>query len=371
MGDDDSFTKMAEPEVKVDQDMVTYKKAMKKLILVSFVSIFFIAAQLYGGYMANSIAIFTDTAHLASDMIGFMMSMVALKISMKPASQELTFGWHRAEVLGTLMSVAFLITLTLWLVVEATKRIITPEDIDPDIMLITAIAGLFFNLIQMSILHQGGDGHYHLGGESGGGCGHDHPKAVAEGDDHGHSHDHGDHEHGHAHEEKPKERRNINVDAAYLHVLGDMIMSIGVIIASVIIWFEPSYKIADPICTYVFSMIVCVTVRPIVSQCIQVLLEGSPDEVDTVQLLADVRAIDGVKDVHDFHLWCISVGKFALSAHVHCENSAAMEVLKKVTELCKKKYNIDHITVQMEDNDSETNDHAFDCLQTTHKELIM
>ena len=76
--------------------------------------------------MSNSIAIFTDTAHLASDMIGFMMSMIALKISMRPASKELTFGWHRAEVLGTLMSVAFLVTLTIWLVYEATFRVINP-----------------------------------------------------------------------------------------------------------------------------------------------------------------------------------------------------------------------------------------------------
>jgi len=76
--------------------------------------------------MANSIAIFTDTAHLASDMIGFMMSMVALKVSMRPATMTLTYGWHRAEVVGTLISVAFLLTLTIWLIVEATKRVVNP-----------------------------------------------------------------------------------------------------------------------------------------------------------------------------------------------------------------------------------------------------
>jgi zinc transporter 2 len=99
---------------------------MKKLKIVSVVSVFFIAAQLTGGILANSIAIFTDTAHLASDMIGFAMSMVALKISLRPASHQLTFGWHRAEVIGTLVSVAFLLTLTIWLVVEATRRILKP-----------------------------------------------------------------------------------------------------------------------------------------------------------------------------------------------------------------------------------------------------
>lgn len=131
----------------IDENFATYKKAMRKLKIVAFVSIFFIAAQMTGGYLANSIAIFTDTAHLASDMIGFMMSMIALKISMRPASHELTFGWQRAEVLGTLLSVAFLLTLTLWLVVEATKRVVNPQPVDAKIMLITAVCGLFFNLI--------------------------------------------------------------------------------------------------------------------------------------------------------------------------------------------------------------------------------
>ena len=79
-----------------------------------------------GGYLANSIAIFTDTAHLASDMIGFAMSMVAMKMSMRPASRELTFGWHRAEIIGTMASIIFLLTLTIWLVFEATGRVYDP-----------------------------------------------------------------------------------------------------------------------------------------------------------------------------------------------------------------------------------------------------
>ena len=110
----------------LSEDEKRYNAAMSKLKIVSFVSIFFIAAQMTGGYLANSIAIFTDTAHLTSDMIGFGMSMIALKVSMRPASHELTFGWNRAEVIGTLISIAFLIALTIWLVVEATGRIISP-----------------------------------------------------------------------------------------------------------------------------------------------------------------------------------------------------------------------------------------------------
>jgi len=174
------------------------------------------------------------------------MSMYAMKMSMRPASKELTFGWHRAEIIGTMTSVIFLLTLTIWLVFEATGRVVDPQEVKGMEMAITAVMGLGFNLIQMRILHQG-EGGYHMGG---GGCSHDHGE---EGHSHegGHSHDgkpctghghgHGDKEekgHSHSHDDKEeKSRRNINVDAAFLHALGDMIMSIGVCVAATIIYF--------------------------------------------------------------------------------------------------------------------------------------
>lgn len=179
-------------EMKKEKDLDLYNKSMYKLKLVSFVSIFFIIAQCIGGYLANSIAIFTDTAHLGSDMVGFMMSMVAMRMSMRPASRELTFGWHRAEIIGTMVSIIFLLTLTIWLVFEATGRVVKPQVVKGTEMAITAVMGLFFNLIQMRILHQG-EGGYHMGGGS---CSHDH--GDGEGHDHDHAHEGGE-EHGHSH----------------------------------------------------------------------------------------------------------------------------------------------------------------------------
>lgn len=145
-------------------------------------SIFFIVAQLIGGYLAQSIAIFTDSAHLASDLIGFAISIISLKVAARPATKSLSFGYHRAEVVGTLVSIIFIWGLTIWLIYEATLRIIEPQEVLGGTMLIVAIMGLIFNLIQMKILHSG-EGHYHLGG------GHDH--------DHGHGH--GEHNHDHDH----------------------------------------------------------------------------------------------------------------------------------------------------------------------------
>lgn len=120
--------------------------------------------------MAGSIAIATDCAHLASDLVGFVMSMVALALTRKSTSDEYTFGWHRSEIIGTIVSIVFLLTLTIWLLVEACKRIFVYYDIDGEIMLITAVLSLCFNIAMMKVLHQGP----------------------------GHDHDH-DHDHGHSH----------------------------------------------------------------------------------------------------------------------------------------------------------------------------
>lgn len=152
--------------------------AMKKLCTATFVSTFFIIAQLIGGYMANSIAIFTDSAHLASDIVGFGISIFSLRMATTPATKSLSFGYHRSEIIGTLVSLVLIWGLTIWLVYEATLRIFTPQPIAKGIMMFVAVMGLCFNLIQIRILHSGDD--------------HDHDHG------HGHGHDHG-HSHGHSH----------------------------------------------------------------------------------------------------------------------------------------------------------------------------
>ena len=123
-------------------------------------------------------------------------------------------------------------------------------------------------------------------------------------------------------------------------------MSVGVIVAAVIIYFWPSAKIADPICTYLFSVIVATTSFPVVKECIKVLMEGTPATVDVQELKNDIYAIEGVEQVHDFHLWSVSMGKFALSCHI--KSDKPFKTLSLVTDLCRSKYSIYHTTIQME-----------------------
>ena len=284
-------------------------------------------------------------------MLGFGISILALSLAQKAASDNLTYGWHRAEIVGTLVSVSSIWIMTGWLLVEATKRFFKPPEVKGDYMLIVAVMGLIFNLIQMKILHSG-DGHYHLGGEhehdhDHGHHHHDHAHDHSHGHSHGHSHDHGakkkitdgdvkknlleneeghqaehdhhDHGHSHSHDHHHHEHEsNINVDAAFLHVLGDMLMSVGVIIAATIIYFFPSLWMADPLCTYLFSIIVFVTTVPIIKNIIVVMMEGAPEKIDVETLREDIYATCGndIVNVHDLHVWTISVGKISMTCHI-------------------------------------------------------
>lgn len=175
---------------------------------------------------------------------------------------------------------------------------------------------------------------------------HDHDHKHDHGDEEGHTHDHDHGDHSHEHEEvEEKERRNINLDAAFLHALGDMFLSLGVVVASLVIYFWPEFTIVDPVCTFVFSIIVFFTVTPITKNCVSVLMEGAPKEIVIDDLVKDIHEKANVRPggVHDFHLWQISVGKYALSCHI--DSSEPMKTLKIVTSLCKEKYNIDHVTI--------------------------
>jgi len=300
--------------------------------------------------------------------------------------------------------------MTLWLLGEATKRFFEPPQVKGKIMLIVAVMGLFFNLIQMRILHSG-DGHYHLGGED-----HDHDH---HGHDHGHDHDHNhdhdhhhhdhaaknkitdssvkeplvgindehnheggcdhDHDHDHDHHDHPHDRiaaegednfintGNMNVDAAFLHVMGDMLISVGVIIAALIITWNPNWWYADPICTYLFSVIVFVTTVPIIKNCVKIIMEGTPKNISLEMLTNDILNLDkeNIIDVHDLHVWQIAQGRNTMSAHL--KSKKPMKTLAQVTDLARRKYNLHHTTVQVEGvEDFEANPHHFECGNDLH-----
>lgn len=231
--------------------------------------------EVVGGYLANSLAIMTDAAHLMSDLAGFIISINALNISKRKADERMSFGYHRSEILGALGSIIIIWMLAIMLLYEGIKRVIEIPELEPKIMFISSILGLIFNTLIMWILH-------YAGIEEHGGLGHDHSHDG----DHDHSHDdHDSHPHKeltqHLNHNSTKDVSSINVKAAMIHIIGDMLQAIGVVVAAVMVYFGgPAYNIADPICTLFFAVVVFITTIPVTKDVIRILMEGVPEKVD-------------------------------------------------------------------------------------------
>lgn len=351
-------------------------KARRQLWLASICCLIFMVGEIIGGFMANSLAIMTDAAHLLSDLAGFLISIFALWVSNRAPTSRLSFGFHRAEILGALISVILIWLLTGILIYEACWRLKYPEEVDGKIMFIVAASGLGVNILMGFILHQSGHEHSHgLGGghghsHGGGGHGHSHggskkkkekktgyvqldnKQADAEHHDEPHDIEHGHginsspDSHGHSHGSHGHEK-NINVSAAFIHVLGDAIQSVGVMIAAGLIWYNPDYKIADPICTFLFSIVVLFTTTRLIRQSVAVLMEGVPEGISPDEVEENLLNINGVIDIHDLHIWSLSVGKPSLSVHILANDDSKL-VLTDCTKMLAEKYNIHHSTIQVE-----------------------
>lgn len=339
--------------------------------------------ELVGGYISNSLAIMTDAAHLLSDLASFIISIVAILMARKAPTSSYSFGFHRAEIIGAIISVLLIWVLTGFLIKEAIERIQKPEPIDGRLMFAIATLGLVVNLVMGGILLKSGHGHSH-GGIPGGV---DHAHSHGSGDSHGHSHGHS-HAHGHDNDDvlkaeageqapllasassygavangdsgsgsgKPKknildvlhnEDQNINVRAAMIHVIGDAVQSLGVMIAALVIWARPDWSIADPICTFVFSVIVMFTTIRILKDGFRVLMEGVPSHIDRSEVIRELKSLPGVLRVHELHIWSLSMGNTALSVHLLTE-SDGKALLSKANAMLDSKFGISHTTIQVE-----------------------
>ncbi|KAK6146531.1 hypothetical protein DH2020_020400 [Rehmannia glutinosa] len=294
----------------------------------------------------------------------------------------------RIEILGALVSIQLIWLLTGILVYEAIIRLHTDNgEVQGFLMFLVSSFGLLVNIIMALLLgHDHGHGHSH---DHGHGHGHNHGHEDHEHgseDDHTHSHGvivtrhhHHHHpqqghpkldEHHHIHDGDPceplvdrssegenesksgnkkKKPQNINVQGAYLHVLGDSIQSVGVMIGGAIIWYKPEWKIIDLICTLIFSAIVLGTTIKMLRNILEVLMESTPREIDATMLEKGLCEMEEVVAIHELHIWAITVGKVLLACHVKIKPEADADmVLDKVVDYIKREYNISHVTIQIE-----------------------
>ncbi|CAD5115078.1 DgyrCDS4093 [Dimorphilus gyrociliatus] len=336
------------------------KKARKKLIIASILCLIFMLCEIIGGILANSLAVATDAAHLLTDFASFMISIVAIFMASRPATKKMSFGWYRAEVMGALISVLLIWVVTGILVYMAVQRVMSGDyEIDANVMLITSGLGVFFNIIMGCSLHDASHGHSHHGHSHGGLIKKSAQKnnsetaskipllsEAGEGAENRHivtleASDSGSNTY---------QKENINVRAAFIHVVGDFIQSIGILIAAFIIYYKPEWKIADPICTFFFSILVLITTITILRDTLNVLMEGMPHGIDFNDVKRSLCEIEGVRELHNMRIWSLTMNKTAVSVHLALDKGInAQKVLYKAGKMLKERYNMHECTIQIEE----------------------
>mmetsp|Transcript_60363 Transcript_60363/g.171588 ORF Transcript_60363/g.171588 Transcript_60363/m.171588 type:complete len:446 (+) Transcript_60363:78-1415(+) len=298
----------------------------RKMKLAIYCALFFMTVEIVGGIFANSLAIITDAAHMLSDVGGFIVSLLALQLSEMEATQEYSYGFKQAEVLGALLSVMLVWALTAILMYEAVFRFISPEEIEAPTMLVIAVIGFLVNLVLMKVL-----GHGHAHGDEG--C--------------SHGHGHGGEESGAA------------VQAAIAHVIGDIVQSLGVCLAALCIWVKPfdlgttdsgvsKWNYADPCCTVLFGILVLFTTKSTLVRTVSTLMGKAPKHVDQAELVRRLTKIPKVDSVHDLHVWLVGSNEVLCTAHVMVEGASnATSVLNGAIEVAQG-MGIYHSTFQIE-----------------------
>ncbi|XP_065587155.1 probable proton-coupled zinc antiporter SLC30A3 [Cyrtonyx montezumae] len=297
-------------------------QARRQLSIACSVCCVFMVGEVIGGYLAHSLAIMTDAAHLLTDVGSMAVSLFSLWVSARPPTSTMTFGWHRSETLGALASVLSIWVVTAVLLYLAAARILSADyEIEARTMLATSACAVGANLVMAYVLHQG---HGHgVGGyeQLGGGClpG----RAPLPG--------------------------STSVRAAFVHVVGDLLQSVGVLLAATIIYFKPQCKIADPISTLFFSVFVLGSTITILRDVFRVLMEGAPRGMAVAVVTEELLAVSGVRAIHDLHVWALTPSHPLVSVHVAVDPTADPEmVLRDATGRLQQKFGFTGCTVQVE-----------------------
>jgi cobalt-zinc-cadmium efflux system protein len=258
-------------------------------------------AEIVGGILSNSLALISDAAHMLTDALALGLSLFAINLARRPATPTRTFGYHRAEIMAALTNGTILVLLSVFIFYEAYRRFSTLPTVKSPLMLAVATIGLIANIIGLFLLRRG-------------------------------SH------------------KSINVKAAFWHVIGDTLSSVGVIIAGAIIYFT-GWNIADPILAVVIGVIILWGAVRIVRESSDILLESVPGHVEIEKVVAAVKSVPGVEDLHDIHIWTITSGIYALSAHLRITDqtvSESCDIVTKVNATLAENFNITHTTLQLE-----------------------
>ena len=262
----------------------------------------YLVAEVVGGLIAHSLALLADAGHMFSDVAALGLSLFALWMAERPPTPQRTYGYYRTEILAALANGAALLAVSVFIFLEAVRRFRQPPEVQGGVMLAIAVGGLLVNLAGLRFFG--------------------------------------------AHREE-----NLNIRGAWLHVLTDTLGSLGTIVAGGLIW-GLGWNLADPLTSILVGLLVIYSAWQLVAESVSVLMENAPLGVDVDEVHDRMAQSPGVRSVHDLHVWTITTGLNALSAHVVIEDGRGhAELLTEIRQVLHERFGIDHVTIQIEPGD--------------------
>ncbi len=275
----------------------------KRLAMVAVLTGSMMVIEGIGGYVTNSLALLSDAFHMLTHFGALMISLSAIVIASRFQSEDKTFGYWRAEILTALLNGVTLIPIVGFILYESYQRYLYPEPIRDTLMLFVAVVGLIVNIVSALAL-------WGIGKE------------------------------------------DINIRGAFLHMLGDTLSSVAVIIAGVIIYFT-NWLAVDPIASVVISVMIIIWSTGLIYESVQVLLESVPSGIKIEDVERSIKIVPGVEEVHDIHIWQITSGMYSLTCHVIVGDmniSEAQVILDDIRSTLDKRYHITHANIQVENS---------------------
>ncbi|CRL99539.1 MULTISPECIES: cation diffusion facilitator family transporter [Pseudomonas] len=272
----------------------------RKLWIALCLTSSFMIAEVIGAFVTGSLALLSDAAHMMTDALALAIALVAIQVAKRAADRKRTFGYARFEILAAAFNALLLFAVAFYILYEAWQRLRAPAEIQSTGMLVIALLGLIVNLVSMRLLSSASD-------------------------------------------------ESLNVKGAYLEVWSDMLGSIGVIIAALVIMFT-GWGWVDSVVAAAIGFWVLPRTWTLLKESMNVLLQGVPHGIDIDQVEQGIRRVPGVEDVHDLHIWALTSGKNVLSAHLVAAPTSGSEqqTLSLVTQLLHEQFDISHVTLQVE-----------------------
>jgi len=280
------------------------QQTSRRMALSLGITLIFVFVEIAAGIFSNSLALLTDAAHNFTDVLALALSWWAIRLTTQPANQKKTYGYHRAGILAALANSTTLVVIALGIFYEAYQRFVNPPEVQADVLIGVGVLAVVINVVTALLVRRGAE-------------------------------------------------HDLNIRAAFLHLMGDVLSTVGAVIAGVIIHFT-AWNWLDPLVSILIGILILWNAWSIVREAIDILMESTPTDIDTDEMLKDVLAVDDVHGVHDLHVWSITQNMRTLSAHLVTDDVSISEgtlIQTKVNEMLYHKYGVGHATLQLECNE--------------------